>query len=57
MDIENRLMIAGIGGEWDGLGVWDQYIKTSTFKMDELGSPAMQFRELCPICWIEYDGG
>ena len=36
------------GGQWgrDGLGVWDQQMQTSTYRMDKQQGPTVQHREL-----------
>ena len=48
MDLENKLVVARAGVEWDGLGVWGQQMQTITFGVDKQ-SPTVQHRELYPV--------
>ena len=50
-NIDNRLEVAKGGREWDGLGVWGQYMQTIAFRMDKQQGPTVQCRELYPIFW------
>ena len=40
----------------DSYGVWDGYVHTAIFKMDDQQEPAVQHRELCPMLCGSLDG-
>ena len=53
-DLENKLMVAR-REEWEKEIVWDRYVHTSIFKMDNQQGPIVYHRELCcyVVAWME----
>ena len=42
----NRLVVSKVGWGRDGVGVWDEQMQTSIYRMDQLQGPAVEHREL-----------